>query len=340
MSTPSAPVPIAVPNSEDLPRFPLSPVPETPVISNAAILIIGDEVLNGKTKDSNSNFAAKLFFDCGVELKRIEVIADDEEEIIEAVLRMSKKYDIVITSGGIGPTHDDITYDSIAAAYKVDKQYDDETIRRMTALSKKRYNLGEQTEEQKTARLRMALFPVGAEVLFVKEELWVPVVRVAGKICILPGVPTVSLQTSTSLGVLTDQAGLLQLFQQLLTGLCARFVKLPPSSSKPFRLLIHTESVFSWARNYLSKLLNPAYHLQSNDRLPESSIAPFLTKLQEKVKTEQIRVGSYPKLLAGVDVSLIGKDLDRLKELSQEVIQELQGTLVLEGKLGEEQAKQ
>lgn len=53
----------------------------------------------------------------------------------------------------------------------MDKKYDDETIKRMEALSKRRYNLGEQTEEQKTARLRMALFPVGAEVLFVKEDL-------------------------------------------------------------------------------------------------------------------------------------------------------------------------
>ncbi|KAL8284109.1 hypothetical protein RQP46_004858 [Phenoliferia psychrophenolica] len=237
-----------------------------PVVLNAGILIIGDEVLNGKTTDSNSAFAAKLFFDCGVELKRIEVIADDEDEIIEAVRRMAANYDMVITSGGIGPTHD----------------------------SKKRYNLGEQTEEQKIARNRMALFPIGSEILFVKEELWVPVVRVAGKVCILPGVPT--------------------LFQQLLTGLCARFVKLPPTSSKPFRLLIHTE-------------------------LPESSIAPFLTKLQLKVKAEQIRVGSYPKLNAGVDVSLIGKDMDRLKELSEEVIQELKGTLLLEGKLGEEVKK-
>ncbi|KAM0756457.1 Molybdopterin binding protein [Meredithblackwellia eburnea MCA 4105] len=259
---------------DDLPKFPLSPVPkDTPVIKNAAVLIIGDEVLNGKTKDSNSNFAAKMFFDLGVDLKRIEVIADDEAEIVEAVTRMAKNYDIVITSGGIGPTHDDITYDSIAAAFKQSLKYDDETIKRMNALSKRRYNLGEQTEEQKTARLRMALFPDQAEVLFVKEELWVPVVRVEKKVCILPGVPT--------------------LFQQLLTGLCARFVELPPASSKPFRLLIHTE-------------------------LPESSIAPFLTKLQERVKKELVRVGSYPKLNQGVDVSLIGQDLDRLKELSSE----------------------
>lgn len=98
------------------------------------MIVIGDEVLNGasdrpnhdgidqmdkvvlttgwssgKTRDSNSNFLAKMLFDLAIDLKRIEVIADDEDEIVEAVTRMHKNYDLVITSGGIGPTHDDIT---------------------------------------------------------------------------------------------------------------------------------------------------------------------------------------------------------------------------------------
>ncbi|KAI5481030.1 molybdopterin binding domain containing protein [Pseudohyphozyma bogoriensis] len=278
-----------------LPKFPLSPVP-TPkdpnaFVKTAGVIIIGDEVLNGKTKDSNSNFAAKLFFDLAIDLKRIEVIADDEDEIVEAVTRMHKNYDIVITSGGIGPTHDDITYASIAKAFSTTLAYDDECIKRMQALTRRRPGLAEQTEEQKTARLRMALFPVGSETLFVEEHLWVPVVRVGGKVCIFPGVPS--------------------LFQQLLEGLVSRFVPLPPATEKPFRLLIHTE-------------------------LPESSIAPFLTKLQERVKKELIRVGSYPKLMQGVDVSLIGKDQARLKEVADEVVNELQGEIVMEGKLGEE----
>ena len=89
-------------------------------ISTAACLIIGDEVLGGKvfwqppdlswfanrrqTVDTNSAFFAKYCFSLGISLKRIEVIADDEAEIIEAVRRMSSKYDFVVTSGGIGPT--------------------------------------------------------------------------------------------------------------------------------------------------------------------------------------------------------------------------------------------
>ncbi|ORY61190.1 MoaB/Mog domain-containing protein [Leucosporidium creatinivorum] len=274
--------------------FPISPVPalkDGSFIRSAGCLIIGDEVLNGKTRDSNSNFLAKSLFDLAIELKRIEVIADDEEEISEAVTRMSKAYDLVITSGGIGPTHDDITYSSIAKAFNKDLEYHEETKRRMNLLAKKRPNPAEQTEEQKTARNRMALFPTDSEVLFVQEDLWVPVVRVNGNVCIFPGVPS--------------------LFERLVTAFLSRWVPLPPSTEKPTRVLIHTE-------------------------LPESSIAPFLTTLQERVKKELIRVGSYPKLSAGVDVSLIGKDASRLEELAEEVVKELQGEIILQGKLGEE----
>lgn len=198
----STPTPTPTPTQDDLPHFPLTPIPTplstTSFVKTAGCLIIGDEVLNGKTKDTNSNFAAKLLFDLAIDLKKIEVIADDEDEIVEAVNRMRKAYDLVITSGGIGPTHDDITYGSIAKAFNVDLEYDDETIKRMSALSKKRMDITKQTEEQKTARLRMALFPKGSEVLFVKEELWVPVVRVGGSVVIFPGVPSVGLLSLAS----------------------------------------------------------------------------------------------------------------------------------------------
>jgi hypothetical protein len=88
----------------ELPKFERSPVPKNPLgegnyVSTAGCLIIGDEVLNGKTKDSNSNYFAKFCFDRGIDLKRIEVIADDVDEIVEAAQRMTSKYDFVITSG-------------------------------------------------------------------------------------------------------------------------------------------------------------------------------------------------------------------------------------------------
>ncbi|GAA6021861.1 hypothetical protein JCM10207_004521 [Rhodosporidiobolus poonsookiae] len=275
--------------------FPISPKPTfkdgEAFTKTAACLIIGDEVLNGKTRDSNSNYLAKMLFDLGIELKRIEVIADDEDEIVEAVRRMHANYDCVFTSGGIGPTHDDITYQSIAKAFGKELEYDEETKRRMWEMGKHRYSLEQQTEEQKTARMRMALFPKDSEVLFVQEDLWVPVVRVGGKVHIFPGVP--------------------RLFERLVEGLVSHYIPLPPSSEKPYRVLVHT-------------------------KMAESNISPFLTKLAERVRKEGVRVGSYPKLMAGVDVSLIGKDQARLQELAEEVVQELQGELIAQGKLGEE----
>ena len=74
------------------------------MIHTAGCIIIGDEVLGGKTVDTNSTYMAKYCFNLGMSLKKIEVIGDDEEEIVEATRRMSNRYDFVVTSGGIGPT--------------------------------------------------------------------------------------------------------------------------------------------------------------------------------------------------------------------------------------------
>ncbi|KDQ09576.1 hypothetical protein BOTBODRAFT_178956 [Botryobasidium botryosum FD-172 SS1] len=264
--------------------FPVTPVPDAGstgnVIRTAAALIIGDEVLNGKTKDTNSHYVAKFCFDLGIELKRIEVIADDESEIIEASRRMVKNYDFVVTSGGIGPTHDDITYSSLAKTFSKPLEYHDETIRRMDAMIQRAHK--SQTEEQQIARKRMALFPAESEILYVEESLWVPVVRLEGKLCILPGIPS--------------------LFERLLVGL-KPYLALPDESSKSSRHQIFTT-------------------------LPESTIAPFLTALQERVAPEGIRIGSYPAFRSGVTVSLIGRNAERLKEIGQEVAKELQGKVL------------
>lgn len=94
----------SAPANVEMPRFERSPVPRNPLgegnyVSTAGCLIIGDEVLNGKTKDSNSNYFAKWCFDRGIDVRRIEVIPDDEDDIAEAARRMTSKYDFVITSG-------------------------------------------------------------------------------------------------------------------------------------------------------------------------------------------------------------------------------------------------
>ncbi|KAG2184175.1 hypothetical protein INT44_009190 [Umbelopsis vinacea] len=156
-----------------------------PQVVTAACCIIGDEILNGKTRDSNANYLAKMLFDLGVELKRIEVISDDRDEIAETVRNMSNKYDLVFTSGGIGPTLDDITYSSIAHAFGLELKLDDKTCQSMIDISSKRITDWSLTE----ARKRMVIFPHPAEIVRTREDMWVPIVVVNSNVHILPGIP-------------------------------------------------------------------------------------------------------------------------------------------------------
>ncbi|KAG6380311.1 MoaB/Mog domain-containing protein [Boletus reticuloceps] len=189
-------------------------------IRTAGALIIGDEILNGKTLDRNSNYFARFCFEHGIDLKRIEVIADDEDQIIEASRRMVDRYDLVVTSGGIGPTHDDITYASLAKAFRQPLSYHAETLSRMDALIRRGPSPAHQNEDQRTARKRMALFPHAAEVLFVAPDLWVPVVRLEGKLCVFPGIPS--------------------LFQKMLDNL-KHHLPLPPLHLRPCRIQVYTD---------------------------------------------------------------------------------------------------
>ncbi|KAF5365254.1 hypothetical protein D9758_005393 [Tetrapyrgos nigripes] len=218
--------------------FALSPVPSNPLgegrcIRTAAALVIGDEILNGKTMEKNSHYFAKFCFDFGIDLKRIEVVADDEQEIIEASRRMVAQYDFVITTGGIGPTHDDITYASLAKAFNQNLVHHPETIRRMDMMNRHRAWVASQNPQQKEATKRMALFPDRAEVLFVGRDIWVPVVRLEGKLCVFPGIPA--------------------LFQKMLNGL-KDFLPLPPACDRPKRVQIFTERPESMIAPYLTSL--------------------------------------------------------------------------------------
>ncbi len=83
----------------------------------AGVIVIGDEILSGRTIDTNSNYIAKKLLDAGIKLDEVTVIQDDKSTIIENVLKYSSKYSYVFTTGGIGPTHDDITSESISEAF-------------------------------------------------------------------------------------------------------------------------------------------------------------------------------------------------------------------------------
>ncbi|KAI7876244.1 Molybdopterin binding protein [Lichtheimia hyalospora FSU 10163] len=149
----------------------------------AACCIIGDEILNGKTQDTNSRYLAKFLFQMGIELKRIEVVGDDAEAIQITIRRLSSMHDFVFTSGGIGVTHDDISYGAIAQAYQLELRLDPDTHQRVQAMLNKRNVKDRQGYE------RLATFPYPAQLLRPKQQFLIPIVIVNSNIYILPGIP-------------------------------------------------------------------------------------------------------------------------------------------------------
>jgi molybdenum cofactor synthesis domain-containing protein len=123
----------------------------------AALLVIGDEILSGRTKDKNIGTLADHLTDIGIRLKEVRVVADDEAEIAAAVNALRARYTYLFTTGGIGPTHDDITADSIAKAFGVEIDVDPRARAVMQAACDAR------GIELTPARLRMARLPLGAD---------------------------------------------------------------------------------------------------------------------------------------------------------------------------------
>ncbi len=126
----------------------------------AAVLLIGNEVLSGRTKDKNLGFIADYLTALGIDLLEARVVADDEAAIVEAVNALRVRYTYVFTTGGIGPTHDDITADCIAAAFGVDISHHPEAVAILEAFFK------EVGREPNEARMRMARIPEGATLIY------------------------------------------------------------------------------------------------------------------------------------------------------------------------------
>ncbi|WP_439575212.1 competence/damage-inducible protein A [Phreatobacter sp.] len=129
----------------------------TPETVTAAILVIGDEILSGRTKDRNIGYIAEYLTALGIDTKEVRVVPDEEDEIVTALNALRGRYDYVFTTGGIGPTHDDITADCIAKAFGVD----------ISVNAQARAMLLERIAEKdlNEARLRMARIPHGAELI-------------------------------------------------------------------------------------------------------------------------------------------------------------------------------
>ena len=152
----------------------------------AALCVIGDEILSGRTQDKNIAQLATWLNDQGIELAEVRVVPDQEERIVEAVNALRSRYDYCFTTGGIGPTHDDITVDSIAAAFGVGVVVHPEARRMLEDYYRNRSDGLKLTE----ARLRMARVPDGAE-LIVNPSSGAPGVKM-GNVYILAGVPWIA----------------------------------------------------------------------------------------------------------------------------------------------------
>ena len=149
-------------------------------MTTVALLLIGNELLTGKIQDLNGHYLAKTCFSEGAELVSVTIVPDKLQTIANAVSRLRNTCDLLITSGGVGPTHDDITYASIAAALNVELKPNPHLTGQIKAY------FGERTT---SAHLKMGILPDGAHLDFSKSKSW-PTVSVEN-IYIFPGVPSI-----------------------------------------------------------------------------------------------------------------------------------------------------
>lgn len=150
-------------------------------VFTAGILIIGDEILSGRTQDTNANFIAKNLISAGIRLNEIRVIQDKKKIIIDSIKLFSEKYNYVFTTGGIGPTHDDITSESLAEAF--DKKYE---------INSEAFNILEKyypEGEFNISRQKMAKMPSGVELIY--NPLTAAPGFKLNNIFVLPGVPKI-----------------------------------------------------------------------------------------------------------------------------------------------------
>jgi molybdenum cofactor synthesis domain-containing protein len=160
----------------------MSDTPAAAVVT-AALLVIGDEILSGRTKDKNIGYIAEYLTGLGVDLKEVRVVSDDEDAIVGALNGLRARYTYVFTTGGIGPTHDDITADCVAKAFGVSIDHDPRAVE---ILHERFAKMGTEVNE---ARMRMARIPAGADLVLNKVSgapgFWI------GNVIVMAGVPTI-----------------------------------------------------------------------------------------------------------------------------------------------------
>lgn len=152
-------------------------------VVTAAMVVIGDEILSGRTRDTNAGHLASIMTTIGIDLKEVRFVSDDQDAIIEAVNHLRERNTYVFTSGGIGPTHDDITADAIAAAFGLPCDYDDQALKILGEHYKAR------GLEFTDARKRMARMPEGAH--HIDNPISKAPGFVIGNVHVMAGVPSI-----------------------------------------------------------------------------------------------------------------------------------------------------
>jgi molybdenum cofactor synthesis domain-containing protein len=156
--------------------------PSEPAVT-AAVLVIGDEILSGRTKDKNIGYIAEYLTVLGIDLMEVRIVGDEVAAIVAAVNALRSRYTYVFTTGGIGPTHDDITAESIAKAFGVTIDHDPRVVK----ILKER--LAQTGAELNEARMRMTRIPAGAELVLnpvsAAPGFWL------GNVIVLAGVPSI-----------------------------------------------------------------------------------------------------------------------------------------------------
>ena len=181
----------------------------------AAILIIGDEILTGRTREGNAHFLAGELVKVGIDLRQIRVISDDHETIRDAVRELSASHDHLFTSGGIGPTHDDITADAVAAAFGAHLDVRDDARAILGTYYAARHT------EFTPARLRMARIPDGARLIDNPVS----------------GAPGFSLENCHVM------AGVPNIFQAMVAGLLPRLTGGQPLQSRNWLMMVPEASI-------------------------------------------------------------------------------------------------
>ena len=152
-------------------------------VVSAAVLVIGDEILSGRTKDKNIGYIAEFLTDIGIDLKEVRIVPDEEAEIVAAVNALRPRYTYLFTTGGIGPTHDDITAECVAKAFDVVLEYHPGAVEIM------RQRLAQTGGEMNEARMRMTRVPKGGTLVLNKISaapgFWI------GNVIVMAGIPSV-----------------------------------------------------------------------------------------------------------------------------------------------------